>query len=240
MLLTQIGRKPINDRSVEREVYALSAGMALGFVNLGAGSKLSQVFGDLNIEERLIRFIEGGKTMDIPKSMLQASQNAENQQCSSIREGDQINIHITSSGGLFALTLIYLQTGNSAVCQRLQMPETFNQLEYVRPPFLLQKTLSRNLIMWDKIEASQAWVDAQIPEIIKFAFDNNMQAVERRYQQQIAGERLDYASIALCHAYISTGAYLSIGYKYAGTCDPTAFKLISTYLKTLKKTKIAS
>jgi anaphase-promoting complex subunit 1 len=39
MLLSQIGRKPINDRSVEREVYGLSAGMALGLVNLGAGSE---------------------------------------------------------------------------------------------------------------------------------------------------------------------------------------------------------
>ena len=39
MLLSQIGRKPINDRSVEREVYALSAGMALGLVNFGAGSE---------------------------------------------------------------------------------------------------------------------------------------------------------------------------------------------------------
>jgi anaphase-promoting complex subunit 1 len=39
MLLSQIGRKPINDRSIEREVYALSAGMALGLVNLGAGSE---------------------------------------------------------------------------------------------------------------------------------------------------------------------------------------------------------
>ena len=37
MLLAQIGRKPINDKSIEREVYALSSGIGLGFVNLGAG-----------------------------------------------------------------------------------------------------------------------------------------------------------------------------------------------------------
>lgn len=37
MLLAQIGRKPINDKSIEREVYALSSGIALGMVNLGAG-----------------------------------------------------------------------------------------------------------------------------------------------------------------------------------------------------------
>lgn len=41
MLLSQIGRKPINDKSIEREVYALSSGIALGLVNLGAGSELS-------------------------------------------------------------------------------------------------------------------------------------------------------------------------------------------------------
>ena len=59
---------------MEREVYALSAGMALGLVNLGAGSEnLNLQFGDLNIDERLIRFVEGGKQMQIPKSMLQAS-----------------------------------------------------------------------------------------------------------------------------------------------------------------------
>lgn len=38
--------------------------MALGLVNLGAGSeKLNLQFGDLNIDERLIRFVEGGKQM---------------------------------------------------------------------------------------------------------------------------------------------------------------------------------
>ena len=68
MLIAQIGRKPINDKSIEREVYALSSGIALGMVNLGAGPELNIQFGDLNIEERLLRFIEGGKIMDLPKS----------------------------------------------------------------------------------------------------------------------------------------------------------------------------
>ena len=79
MLLAQIGRKPINDRSIEREVYALSSGIALGMVNLGAGQELQTQLGDLNIEERLLRFIEGGKIMELPRSMLQANQNIENQ-----------------------------------------------------------------------------------------------------------------------------------------------------------------
>ena len=68
MLIAQIGRKPINDKSIEREVYALSSGIALGLVNLGAAADLNVSFADLNIEERLLRFIEGGKIMELPKS----------------------------------------------------------------------------------------------------------------------------------------------------------------------------
>lgn len=80
MLIAQIGRKPTNEKSIEREVYALSAGIALGFVNLAGGddpAKMQNSLGDLNLDERLIRFVEGGKVMDLPKTMIQASQNFE-------------------------------------------------------------------------------------------------------------------------------------------------------------------
>ena len=36
-LLEEIGRRPLNDRYADRESYALSAGISLGFVTLGAG-----------------------------------------------------------------------------------------------------------------------------------------------------------------------------------------------------------
>lgn len=68
MLISQIGRKPINDKSIEREVYALSSGIALGLVNLGAGNGLQAKMGDINIEDRLIRLIEGGKQIELPTS----------------------------------------------------------------------------------------------------------------------------------------------------------------------------
>lgn len=95
--------------------------------------------------------------MDLPKSTQQASQYNEGQ-CSSIREGDQVNVHITSPGALFALCLIYLQSNNKLVAAKLQLPETFHQLESVRPAFLLQKVLCRSLILWDEITASPSWI----------------------------------------------------------------------------------
>jgi len=38
MLLTQLGRKPITNRDIEREGLSLASGIALGMVNLGTGS----------------------------------------------------------------------------------------------------------------------------------------------------------------------------------------------------------
>lgn len=240
MLLAQIGRKPINDRSIEREVYALSSGIALGLVNLGAGQDLQTQLGDLNIEERLLRFIEGGKIMELPRSMLQANQNIENQQCSSIREGNQVNVHITASGGLFALCLIYIQSNNELIASKLQMPETFHQLEYVRPSFLLQKVLARNMILWDSIEATQEWVDSQVPSIVKNIYENDMAATEKKYAQQIGGECFDYATIALCNVNITAGAILSLGYKFAGTGNEAAAALIDRFIHKLRKAKVAN
>lgn len=67
-LVSQIGRKPFNDKSIEREVYALSSGLALGIINLGAVNELKTTFADLHLEERLIRYIEGGNVMEPSKS----------------------------------------------------------------------------------------------------------------------------------------------------------------------------
>ena len=75
---------------IEREGYALASGIALGLVNLASSNKskkntesenLPSILGiqapaqnarmqDLQLDERLIRFIEGGRAMPLPRSML--------------------------------------------------------------------------------------------------------------------------------------------------------------------------
>jgi len=87
------------------------------------------------------------------------SQEGGNQaKSSAIRENDNINVHITSAGGLIALALIHLKSNNEQIAKRLSVPETFHSLDYVRPAFLLQKILCRNLIMWDEIRNTEEWV----------------------------------------------------------------------------------
>ena len=74
MLLSQIAKKPNTDKLVEREGYSFSAGLALGLVNLSAGkatdTKQTQLLVELELEERLVRFVQGGKALPLPRSML--------------------------------------------------------------------------------------------------------------------------------------------------------------------------
>jgi len=74
-----------------------------------------------------------------------------------------VNIYVTSSGALFALTLIHLKSNNYTIANRLQLPDSFFTMEFVRPISLLQKVLCRNLIMWDQIQPSEEWVYSNIP-----------------------------------------------------------------------------
>ena len=53
----------MNDKCLDREGYSLAAGYALGLINLAKGAK-NPYIKELNLEERLIHFVEGGKLME--------------------------------------------------------------------------------------------------------------------------------------------------------------------------------
>lgn len=46
------------------------------------------------------------------------------------------------------------------------MPLNVFQLDYVRPDFALLRVVARSLIMWDSIEASEAWIARQAPAFL--------------------------------------------------------------------------
>lgn len=83
-----------------------------------------------------------------------------------IREGDSINIDITSPGATIALGLMYFNTGNHAVAEWMQPPDTQYLLEFVRPDFLLLRVLAKSLILWEDIEPTKSWVSSHVPNIV--------------------------------------------------------------------------
>ena len=228
MMLTQISKGPINNKNTDRESYALSAGFALGLVNLGSGSKLPGM-SDLNMDERLIRFIEGGKRMDDLPSM---KPSHDSEKCSSVKEGDNVNLYVTLPGAIMALTFMHLKSNNKQVADRIELPKTFHSLEYSRPRDVLLKVLCKNMIMWDSIEATKMWIDDQIPEIIRFIFnEKNIENIEKQYQTRISVDEIDFSSIAILHTYFLSGTLFSIGFKYAGSGNSDVFKFLNMYIE---------
>ena len=131
-LLGEIGRRPRSDAAAAgREGYALCCGLALGLVNLSKGSSESATSGggaglsDLRIDERLHRYVVGGPEDPETRSKRDASDRAaaglgaggaaglssDQEQCSCIFEGENINTDVTAPGATLCLGLMYLQSG---------------------------------------------------------------------------------------------------------------------------------
>jgi anaphase-promoting complex subunit 1 len=230
VLLGEIGRRASDSISVDREGYSLAAGIALGFVTLGRGNTASGL-ADLHIEDRLRRFMAGGKDPDaavLHEHGLSASNYASQAQCSRIKEGEVVNVDITAPAATLALGLMYLRTNNTAIGEQLAIPDTHFLLDYVRPDLILLRILARNLVLWDSIAPTEQWVQAQIPEMIKQSiggpgapgFDDAEEEVD-----------IDYEAVRHAHWNILAGACMGLGLRYAGQANSAAQQLLLRYIK---------
>lgn len=237
MLLSQLGKRPINNKNSDRESYSLSAGIALGIVNLGWGSELPGM-SDLKIDERLIRFIEGGKNMEELPSMKGIH---EEEACSSFKEGENVNLYVTLPGAVYALTLIHLKTNNKQIADRIELPKTFHALEFSRPSDVILKVLCKNLIMWDSISSSKDWINSQIPEIIRnIYYEKEIEKIELSYQTRISIDEIDFANISMLYTYFLAGSLLSIGFKYAGSGNREVFEFLNSNIEKIINMKVTN
>eukprot|EP00445_Apocalathium_hangoei_P043548 CAMPEP_0203973408 /NCGR_PEP_ID=MMETSP0359-20131031/99574_1 /ASSEMBLY_ACC=CAM_ASM_000338 /TAXON_ID=268821 /ORGANISM="Scrippsiella Hangoei, Strain SHTV-5" /LENGTH=2141 /DNA_ID=CAMNT_0050911563 /DNA_START=1 /DNA_END=6427 /DNA_ORIENTATION=- len=169
LLVAEIGRRPSDRALHDREGYSLAAGFALGCVCLGLGADAPGL-ADLELETWLLRYIHGGSEMPLPGVATRDQKlnpNHDPATCSSlVNEPRGINVSITSPGGCVALGLVFLRTNCEAVASRVVIPQTVFQLDYVRPDFSMLRLVAKSLIMWDSIEASEDWVEAQVPAFL--------------------------------------------------------------------------
>ena len=194
-LLNEIGKRPASDQNAfDREAYTLACGIALGMVNLCQGDKLGSIQGsgaaglsDLKIEERLYRYVVGGlddaerrRREDEDRLSLPSSAAAgSSEKCSCVFEGESINTDVTAPGAILALGLIYMKSGNKTIASALSLPDTHFLLEYVRPDFLMLRIIARSLILWDDVQPSRSWIEAQLPPVVQKACCQ-MRATARR------------------------------------------------------------
>ncbi|XP_046750016.1 anaphase-promoting complex subunit 1 [Diprion similis] len=214
-LLSEIGRPPGPEMKncVDRESYSLAAGLALGLVVLGCGggSDFS------SIPDTLHYYMLGGNVRPLTGAQKDKYKSPSYQ----IREGDSINIDVTSQGATVALGLMYFNTGNRAVAQWMQAPETQFLLDFVRPDLLLLRILARSLILWDEIQPTTSWVSSHVPEIV---YQYRLQKPTPEIMQTVDLETMNQA-----YCNIIAGACLALGLKYAGSANRNAFKTLYNY-----------
>ncbi|XP_062529539.1 uncharacterized protein LOC101739449 [Bombyx mori] len=178
---------------VEREGYALAAGLALGLVCAGAWRDVPR-----RVPHALRTYMLGG---DRP-----AAHGGQRERC---KPG--VNLDVTSPGGTVALGLLYLRAGRRAPAAWLQPPDTAYQLDYVRPDLLMLRVIARGLMLWDSIEASEEWIEDQVPETIKpYCFVKPTE------------DNIDYEAMNQAYCNIVAGAAFALGLRFAGSGDADA------------------
>uniref|UniRef100_A0A8C1PZ09 Anaphase promoting complex subunit 1 n=1 Tax=Cyprinus carpio TaxID=7962 RepID=A0A8C1PZ09_CYPCA len=216
VLLAEIGRPPGPEMEycTDRESYSLAAGLALGMVCLGHGSNLIGMT-DLNVPEQLYQYMVGGHRRT------HAGINREKHKSPSyqIKEGDTINVDVTCPGATLALAMIYLKTNNRSIADWLKAPDTMFLLDFIKPEFLLLRTLARCLIMWDEIFPNADWVTSNVPQIIQENIGNQ--------EQTSVSEDLNMETIVQAHDYIIAGGCLAVGFRFAGSANSDAFDCLT-------------
>jgi anaphase-promoting complex subunit 1 len=259
-LLNEIGKRPSNDGNVlDREAYTLSCGIALGMVLLckggDSGIDTGEGLADLRIEDRLYRYIVGG--LDDAEmrrryeetdrlSLPSTSASTNNERCSCIYEGESINIDVTAPGATLALGLMYMKSGNKTIASAISLPDTHFLLEYVRPDFLMFRVIARALILWDEVEPTEEWIQAQIPKAASSAYAEMRDLAERIQLDgaDAAGgnndKDYDRQAVRFIYTHVIAAACFSIGLRFAGTGNRDAASVIFERVMELRELRDAT
>ncbi|CAL1577909.1 unnamed protein product [Knipowitschia caucasica] len=217
VLLSEIGRPPGPEMEycTDRESYSLAAGLALGMVCLGHGSNLIGMT-DLNVPEQLYQYMVGGHR----RAQVGANRERHKSPSYQIKEGDTINVDVTCPGATLALAMIYLKTNNRSIADWLKPPDTWFLLDFIKPEFLLLRTLARCIIMWDEILPNTDWVKSNIPQIMKGT---------------LPSEDINMETMSQAQDYITAGACMALGLRFAGSANSDAFDCLYEYARTFMK-----
>ncbi|KAK7540515.1 negative regulator of mitosis [Phyllosticta citribraziliensis] len=197
IMLSEIEHVELEDPSAPRynvkdEGYRLAAGFALGLINLGQGNDLKGLH-DMRLVERLLTVAVGPRPVDVVHVLDQAT-----------------------AGAVIAVALIFMKTNNWSVAQRIDVPDTLPQFDYVRPDMFLLRTLARHLIMWDDIRADHAWILKNLPP--EYEVNHTLKQIK-----VLRSEYLPFYNIV-------AGLLWSISLRYAGTGDVQVRDFLVEYL----------
>ncbi|GAM19579.1 hypothetical protein SAMD00019534_027540 [Acytostelium subglobosum LB1] len=239
VLLLEIGCKPNNDKHLDRESYSLTAGLALGLVNLGRGHD-DGTLEDLSIENRLKAYINNNNT-SLHRGGDNQQRGSSNNKSNLIHEGTYPNTDITEPGAILALALIYLKSNNQKVASYYTLPESNYSFNFVRTNCLLIRTLGKSLILWDSVQPTEDWILNQVPVSIRSLVTLlNSPNDQRVFSLSDTGYKndIDHEFILLIFCNIVAGACMSIGMRFAGTANEQASSVLTVWTQRFLKRQL--
>jgi len=189
--------------SFKNEGYRLAAGFALGMINLGTGNDLQNLH-DLHITERLLAAATGPRDIELVQILDQAI-----------------------AGAVIATALIFLKTGNLSIANKIDIPTTPQQYDYVRADILSLRVVAKNLIMWDEIQPSLEWVRLNTPTIYRSA------TPESTFKRMVGDRAFDSKKLPFYN--ILAGLCWSVSLRFSGTGNIAARDVCLFYLDAFKK-----
>ena len=85
---------------------------------------------------------------------------------------------------------------------------------------------------------TQEFVYSQIPELIKFIYENPLNKVYERYYLVYNVSEIDYQTITSIYLSVITGATIALSLRYAGTGNQSVVRIIRNHIEHLKTVKI--
>jgi hypothetical protein len=92
--------------------------------------------------------------------------------------------------------------------------------------------------MWDSMTPTTAFVFGQIPELIRFIYENPLNKVYERYYLVYNVSEIDYQTITMIYLSVITGSLIALSLRYAGTGNQGLVRIIRDHIEHLKSVKI--
>ncbi|AGO13172.1 AaceriAFR021Wp [[Ashbya] aceris (nom. inval.)] len=202
----------INDEQVPDEGYRLAAGIALGLVNMGTGSKGISSRGDVEGDEQMMDYevddlapsipetfnvknASGYIDPDIVEGLLKLVTTVHDVEESWMPDNSQL-------GATVSLLLMFLKSNCAVVAEKLSATgddTKRGETWYIKPELFMYREWASNMVMWDNIQGNINWVIAALDDV-------------GQPPQEIDSDMLPTY-------YIIAGRVLSVGIKFASTND---------------------
>lgn len=134
-----------------------------------------------------------------------------------------------------ALALIYMKTEKSPIATSLKIPSTLYEVENCNLNHILLKVLTKNMIMWSSIKATEEYIESQIPTLIRTLTKSSSSVIAKKFENTHNLNEIDYSGIALIYYNCIAGAIMALALKFSGTGNENVKRLILSYLKQIQK-----